>query len=143
MSETKTIKIQLANQTVMDCKIQISQTAPWKLILWGLDFDGQEFVESDLFKALIALRLELERSGCRTLCAGARIDVFPSGMARSMGAARKAYITQLGIQATEMVDIFDYAPPELVVDVEQQSAFHARWIESIKAKSKTPFPQRD
>jgi len=59
-----------------------------------------------------------------------------------MSGGRKAYITELGKKPTEIVDIFDYAPPESVGSVGQQSAFHVKWVESLKTKyseSETPL----
>jgi hypothetical protein len=53
-------------------------------------------------------------------------------MSRSMGAARKAYITQIGTPATDMVDIFDPVGPELVSTIEQQAEFHKKWVHSLR-----------
>ena len=58
------------------------------------------------------------------LCAGARPDIFPSGMSRGMGDGRKAYITRLGQPAlrTGLVDIFDDAELDAVRTIEEQTA---------------------
>jgi hypothetical protein len=53
-------------------------------------------------------------------------------MSRSMGGGRKAYIIRLGASATEMLDIFDFAPAESVGTVAQQEDFHARWVASLR-----------
>jgi hypothetical protein len=47
---------------------------------------------NDLFEALCNLRLELEKAGVRLCVAGARTDVYPSGVAREMGLGQVAYI---------------------------------------------------
>ena len=93
-----------------------------------------EFKGDDLFKALCSLREALEKVGAQALCAGARPDVFPSGMARGMGGGRKAYITQIGFPAlrTDLVDIFDYAPPEAVGSVIEQKVFHEEWADFFR-----------
>jgi len=70
------------------------------------------------------------------LCAGARPDVFPSGMSRGMGDGRKAYITRLGQRAlrTDLVDIFDDAELDAVRTIEEQTAFHERWVEALRQR---------
>jgi hypothetical protein len=97
------------------------------------DFDGtlRRFEASDIFEALVAVRRSFEERGCRLLCAGARPDVWPSGMGRSMARGRKAYVTRLGSPAKleALVDIFDPATTELVGTVEEQRAFHEKWFE--------------
>ena len=51
----------------------------------------------DQFECLLRLRTELEPLGYRTLVNGARLDVWPSGMARQMAAGRKCYVLTMGI----------------------------------------------
>ncbi|MEO6003409.1 MAG: hypothetical protein ABIZ04_01590 [Opitutus sp.] len=134
MSETKNVKVRLHNGTIKECAIAISGGPPWKLLFNGIELAAQEFFGEDLFEALNALRRALENIGAQLLCAGARPDVFPSGMARGMGGGRKAYITKIGAPAfrTDLVDIFDYVGPELVGTVAQQKAFHDKWAESFR-----------
>jgi hypothetical protein len=97
---------------------------------------GRIIEGNDLFDALINLRKELEGKGVRLLCAGARRDAFPSGMARSMGGARKAYIFELGKSATELVDIFADAVPDQVCTVDEQQRLRQQWIASLREKMK-------
>ena len=80
------------------------------------------------------LRKQLEGAGFRLLCAGARRDAYPSGMARSMGGARKAYIFELGKPATELVDIFAEAQPEQVGTMDEQQRFRQQWMTSLREK---------
>jgi hypothetical protein len=133
MNETINVKVRLPNRTVLDCVVKVSRN-PCRLIFSGPEMQKSEFSKNDLFDALIALRKELGKMGCQILCAGARVDVFPSGMGRDMGRGRKAYVLRLGQPATELLDIFEYAPPEMVGSVEQQRAFHTKWVESLKAR---------
>src|SRR5215831_6769220 len=46
----------------------------------------------DLFAALQQLRLQLEPLGWIPLCNGARVDCYPSGMARDMGGGASVYV---------------------------------------------------
>lgn len=112
--------------------IEVPDDEPWALRVSGSGFAGQLFLGDDLFDAMIALRREMEQKGARLLCVGARIDTYPSGMARSMGAARKVYKTRLGHSATELFDIFDEADADHVGTIEQQLNFHNEWIESLR-----------
>lgn len=118
--------------TVLD--VQPSLNPPWTLRVSGLDSDRKEFIGDDLFGALIALRRETETRGTRLLCAGARRDVYPSGMSRSMGSARNAYVMKRGQPATVMVDIFEYADPEQVGTIEDQRHFRDQWVQSLRER---------
>jgi hypothetical protein len=111
--------------------LDVACEPPWKLVASGMHLHNHEFQGQDLFEALVALRTELEKNNARLLCSGARVAVFPSGMSKSMGGGRKAYITTLGASATEMVDIFDPTEFELTGTVSQQQEFHNRWIQSL------------
>lgn len=109
---------------------------PWRLAVRGLGMSGEAFEGEDLFGALVALRKHLERLGWRLLCAGARRDVYPSGMARGMGSARTAYVTEIGKPALDLVDIFGEALPEQVGTVDEQQLFRQEWIASLREKMK-------
>src|SRR5688500_9437217 len=109
MMETRSIKVVLHDGSVKDCVVEIpTLSPPWKLVFSGIDLNRNEFSGCDLFDAFIALREALEEIGALPLCAGARPDVFPSGMSRSMGGGRKAYVTRIGEPArmADLVDIF-------------------------------------
>ena len=101
-----------------------------------MDLGTQKFSGEDLFDAFIQFRLVLEKHGLLLLCAGCRPEVWPSGMARSMGGGRKAYITHMDAPSpkADLIDIFDYAGPEQVGSVAQQRAFHGKWVESRRKK---------
>lgn len=132
--ETKNVKIRLNDGTIKQCAIRLSGDPPWKLLFSGIELRTKEVSGDDLFEAFNALRGELEKIEAQLLFAGARPDVYPSGMSRGMGGGRKAYITRIGAPAfqTDLVDIFDYAGPELVGTVAQQKAFHEKWAESFR-----------
>ena len=142
MSETRCVKVQLADKNISECTIETSDEPPWKLTFSGIHTGQSEFKADDLFEAMIGLRKELEARGCLLLCAGARADAFPSGMARDMSGGRKVYITRLGVQAarSDLVDIFDYAEPESIGTVEQQREFHQAWIASLKEQAVAAKP---
>ena len=134
MMDARLLKVQAVDGTLLDCIVEASRSAPWTIIFSGPDFPKREFRSRDLFQALLILRGHLEESGQKILCAGARFDVFPSGMSRSMGGGRKAYVTRLGLpgQLNDIVDILSPAQPESVGSIEEQADFHRRWIESLK-----------
>src|SRR5437868_2426080 len=98
--------------------IEISKPLPWKFTVSGLGYMNRVFENCDLFEALRDLRRELEIKDYQLLVQGARVDVSPSGMSRSMGGGRKAYIMQIGRPATKLVDIFDDAKTEQLGTVE-------------------------
>jgi hypothetical protein len=83
----------------------------------------------DFFSALLDLRTRLERDGVQLLCQGARRDVWPSAMARQMGKGLKAYVCELGKPGTELVEIFEVAPPSACVTVAEQRRYHEQWFE--------------
>lgn len=101
------------------------------------EFVGRTFVGGDLFDAMIALREELETVGGKLLCAGARRDVWPSGMSRSMGSARKAYVLELGKPGVILVDIFEPAEPANIGTVKEQSDFRQRWVAAWLERGRT------
>ena len=134
MSRVVDIKGRVLNQEIVDFRVEVSETEPWTLRYVGLDRNRHDVRARDLFEALVNMRQDLERSDCQLLCAGARADVTPSGMSRSMTGGRKAYVIHLGQPASldELVDIFEYAAPDLVGTVKQQQRYLEQWINSLK-----------
>lgn len=86
----------------------------------------------DVFDCLTQSRRELERVRLTLLCNGARIDAYPSGMARDMSAGLKVYIRRLGERGGELVDTFGPAPRDAVGTVAAQEEFHRAWSSSVK-----------
>lgn len=133
MSETKAVKIWFRDRATAECTVTLLDDPPWSLRITGLSLDKEEFSGEDLFDAFMALRKELEKREARLLCVGAQQNVWPSGMSRSMGGGRKAYLTAIGAPAhSALVDIFDYAEPETVVTVAEQETYHQRWVDSLR-----------
>lgn len=130
----RVVSILLQDGGILKCKVHFILDKKWKLNVFDFDLPRSEFISEDLFSAQVEFRKELELKKAKLLCAGSRIDVFPSGMSRSMAGAMKAYKTQLGkpSQSTDLVDIFDYARPDAVATVEEQRDFHQKWIESLR-----------
>jgi hypothetical protein len=88
----------------------------------------------DLFECLIDLRKKLSKLNCRPLCNGARLNINPSSMSRETGGGRMAYILHTGEPAKreDIVDIFEYAEPQLIVSVDEQKKFYHHWSRSLK-----------
>ena len=128
------LNLQYADGTMAVLNVAVASTPPWKLTVSGGGFEGQEFEGDDLFGAMTALRRKLEKRGISLQCAGARKDVYPSGMSRSMGSARNAYVTTLGEPAIFLVDIFDPAGAEQVGTVSEQKQHREKWAASLREK---------
>lgn len=97
--------------------------------------DGQPPVEveaGDYFEALRLIRRQFEEDGLRLCCAGARRDVWASGMQRDMGGGLTAYVLSLPRIAARPaeVSIFEPAPLELVATVVDQERFFESWWNS-------------
>jgi hypothetical protein len=133
MIRVQHVQARLPNGTLRDFDIEVSIRAPWTLVFQAFDGTIRRLQARDLFEALQEMRKELEIAGCQLLCAGARHDVTPSSMSRSMGGGRKAFIVHIGRPAdrAEMVDIFEYAEPAVVGTVQQQRDYFQAWKESI------------
>ena len=94
----------------------------------------------DLFDTLQQLRKEtLEPLGWVPLCNGARVDCYPSGMARDMGGGTVVYVLSARPRVSirqglslrrPQVDTFESAPKEFVGSVEDQDAYFRTWLES-------------
>jgi hypothetical protein len=95
-----------------------------------------EATESDYFEALSRIRTELERHGHVVNCYGASRTVFPSGMARDMGAGLKAYKLRIGEPAlvSDLVSIFACGPDLEVTTVAEQRAFYQQWLASLRTR---------
>ena len=87
---------------------------------------------NDLFEALQIARNEASKVGLTLLCNGARLNVYPSPMMRSMGGAAMAYTLTLGEQAQRknIVCIFDNTE-ETISTPKEQDEFYQRWLKSL------------
>jgi len=86
----------------------------------------------DAFSALLQLRRLLEDAGVLIRCAGARRDVWASGMQRDMGEGLRAYVLSLPRRAERppSVDILEPTPAELAASVAEQEQFVKQWQQS-------------
>jgi len=84
----------------------------------------------------VNLRTILEPIHLRIACNGARRDVYPSTMAREMGAGKKAYVLKMGRPTSreDLVETFGEAPLETIVSPEVQKAYFEEWKRSVKSK---------
>ena len=93
---------------------------------------------SDAFEALCLLREGLEPQGWRVGVVGARIDVWPSGMARDQGGGQVAYRWE-GRDPVDRVDTFAPSDPAATVTVaEQQGTIEARVGAPLRAAPPSP-----
>lgn len=100
----------------------------------------------DLFDALQQLRKQtLEPLGWVPLCNGARVDCYPSGMARDMGGGQVVYVLSARPRLSvgrygprlrrPLVDTFEPAPKKSVGTVEDQDAYFRTWLDSRRRAS--------
>jgi hypothetical protein len=85
----------------------------------------------DAFAALSDVRGRLEDRGWRLAVAGARRDVYPSGMAREAGGTR-AYVLRPGQPSRETVYIFDGADERDIASVAEQEEYFRHCMESFR-----------
>ncbi|WP_459665169.1 hypothetical protein [Novosphingobium sp. 11B] len=92
--------------------------------------------EADFFEALRTIRRRaLEPLGLIPFCYGASLKVWPSGMARDMGQGLKAYKIESGVQASELVGIFDSGADIIPAKVDLQEHYARDWIASLQRTS--------
>ncbi len=129
----KTLSVQLSDNSVCDYQISFQDSGDSTISMTLDDGTKQFFEGDDLFKSLQLIRAFFEEKGAKVLCNGARVDVHPSGMSRGMGRGRKAYVVKLGKQArrTDLVDIFDYADPDQIGSIKNQSQYYKQWMDSL------------
>jgi hypothetical protein len=124
------LKIQNEEGFVFDAKVEYFSIS-WSN--WILEFTSPiteklSFIGEDVFECLTQLRIELAKYGYKPLCAGARLDVYPSGMARDMGDGLSAQVISSeptnDWEDIQHVSIFDYAEPDLIASVEEQFNYY-------------------
>jgi hypothetical protein len=88
----------------------------------------------DLFAALQELRKTLEPLGWFPLCNGARVDCYPSGMARDMGGGAGVYVLSAKRHLRRRLPLVGTFEPALkeesVGTVDDQDACFRTWLES-------------
>jgi hypothetical protein len=89
----------------------------------------------DFFEALSIIRLHLEAEGLLLFCYGASLNVYPSGMARSMASGKFAYKMRVGKHATktDLVSIYAEGPDVIPASVANQREYFHAWVASDRA----------
>jgi hypothetical protein len=89
----------------------------------------------DYFDALIQVRKTLEKDSVFLLIYGVSKNVWPSAMARSMGAGLRAYKMTMGKQAVtaDLVEIFASGPDVQPCTVVEQEKYKDEWFVSLGA----------
>jgi hypothetical protein len=130
------IHVEAVRKNGSPCAIIIDVLSHDPCVLEGTPDEGQSHRSEarDIFDAFESLRELFEGDGVQLLCAGARPDVRPSGMSRSMSGGRKAYVLGSKGQGSinDLVDIFEYADRDVVGTVREQREFYATWLASRK-----------
>jgi hypothetical protein len=117
------------------CRVDCEVIQPHVRYRLRVALDNRSAVEAeagDCFEALRLVRSQFEVDSVRLCCAGARRDVWASGMQRGMGQGLTAYVVSLPRTATRpsVVDIFEPAPLELIATVADQQEFFEQWSKS-------------
>ena len=128
----QTIKVS-RNGAVREATVEWRRTPDyrWSVSIESSEFDPVEVQAADAFEALCIIREQLEPHGWRVGVAGARADVWPSGMARDQGGGLRAYrLTSNGVEG--LVDTFEPVDPASVTTVVEQRAETERLHEEIR-----------
>ncbi|WP_308720649.1 hypothetical protein [Komagataeibacter xylinus] len=133
MIENRKIEVISENGNIENTILEIPTQYPWFINIIHPQKWARRYEAPDLFAAFQTMRLEFEKAGIRFLCIGARPDIMASGLSRNMSGGRKVYIIRHGEQAdrSNIVDIFDHAPPDRTGTVQQQRDFAMRWLASV------------
>lgn len=106
----------------------------WIVEITSSEFGTLRARESDAFKALCAVREQVEPLGWRVGVAGAQADVWPSGMGRDQGGGLTAYRTPAR-QGEKIVGTFQPVDPETTTTVAEQRAHIDRVIADLRHSS--------
>ncbi|EBA3907596.1 hypothetical protein F6H50_23865 [Salmonella enterica subsp. enterica serovar Agona] len=127
------ISNELRKKTKLHLVESINDTCILKLFLE----DNDSFISSendDFFSCFGDLRKQVP--GIKFLCKGAKVNVFPSRMARQMSRGRVAYECVMGRSATtsDIVHIFDFDDRDIANSPEEQIEFYNKWLMSFRTK---------
>jgi hypothetical protein len=133
MSERKMVKIVLSSGETKEAVLSFSRGEPCVVEVDGHGSKVLHAEAGDLFDCLVKIRMDLEMDGAKILCNGARLDAYPSPMARDMGGGRKVYLMRMGevAQHEDLVGTFDEAPVEKIGSVADQRSFYLSWLKSV------------
>ncbi|HHW9168506.1 TPA: hypothetical protein ACU3FM_000891 [Salmonella enterica] len=84
---------------------------------------------NDYFSCLVELRKKAPH--IKFLCKGAKINVYPSSMARQMSQGMVAYELVIGKQAT-IVHTFDFDDEDIAENPDEQIDFYKKWVSSLR-----------
>ena len=134
MVRQRNVKVRTSRGEIRECSLFMSTAEPYFLELVDFRPDRLHADGDDLFDCLAKLRLELASEAAMALCNGARLDTFPSGMAREMSGGRKVYLLRMGQPARpqDLVNTFDEAPIDKIASVSEQQAYYLDWLASCK-----------
>lgn len=133
---TRELSVLLPTGISLPCRLSFTATPPWVIVLDSDLLPVVRYEGEDLFECLVGLRLALEEIGAKILCAGARRDVYPSGMSRQMAGGRIAYKLRIAEPGTDRVDIFEAVGCDDVATVEEQREYYKTWQESILSRTR-------
>lgn len=106
------------------CIAQYSESEPWKVEIELVDGRRESASGSDLFEALREVRSELDSSGIRLCCNGARRDAWPSPLSSQSGALFLYAVPMRrkpGLR--DIVPTFGECSPDKTASVAQQDAY--------------------
>ncbi|KMJ45892.1 hypothetical protein AB204_06800 [Xenorhabdus khoisanae] len=115
-------KLSLISTEKRECFLQISISN-----IYQGEFSGRDF-----FDCFANLRKELR--DVIFLCKGAKLNVYPSGMARDMAMGLAAYEYTLGkeVGRENLVGTFDFEDQDVEVSPHKQKEYFYQWIESVR-----------
>jgi hypothetical protein len=89
------------------------------------------YTAHDLYVCLGLLRADFPET--KFLCKGAKLNVYPSRMSSQMSAGLVAYELHMGKVSDDedIVNIFDYEDADITNDIQQQTDFYKRWLDSL------------
>ncbi len=134
---SKTIEISLihtGNSSIHKGKITLNGSYPKCSIQFTSSVSQNiEAKGHDYFQCLINLRIELEKKNYYLLCNGARRDLNCGGGIRRASCGCLGYIIKLGkyLDMVDIVNIFDYAKPDLVASVSEQKQYYDFYKSSL------------
>lgn len=132
MKEIKMLTLLYADGRQDQARFTFTTQPPYTIEFSHAELGAERFTGEDLFDCLTALREFLAQHDICPLCAGARVDAYPSRMSRQMSGGRKVYIMEMGKPAEQLADIFDAAPPEKVASIDAQREYFQEWVKSLQ-----------
>jgi hypothetical protein len=129
---THTLKFYNHKKAMSDATLVV-ETEPDRFVqLFADGFDSGKINGEKIYPLLQKLHVQLDALDAKLLCNAFRFDVRPSGMALSMGDGLRAYKMELGVQATELVNVLDPTDDlSAIASFDEQNIFFEKWIGSL------------